>query len=275
MDTLLDLCVRLLEWAFGSFRNRVSIKRVVKVKPLDKDLNAAFELYKRRLPPNERDSSENIVRWLEECENAGPDESSKLQDYLLIAKAAGQVCGLLYAQYYPHTRLLVISYLVIDNSSPQQSSVVPAFLKYFMRLLRTEAKGCVGLAFELEHPAHSSKPRRCLGREELFRRHFRCNEIFIKRLAIDYRQPRLSLWDDDIRPYHEEAQLLMYGRIQPPPLGDLVSKVEVAAVIDTMYNYWYGDCYEDNPNRDQEYRTYLRELCQKTVASLPEEVPLN
>jgi hypothetical protein len=266
-----ELLGRLFDWIFRRIGRRVVVKRVV--SPHDKDLDAAFELYSRRLPENERDSFENIIRWLEECSRVGKQEDAMFRDYLVVAKTAGKVCGIFYGTYYLRTRLLLVGYLVRDNRSKRGALIVPAILKYMTRLFRAELKECKGVAFEIEHYAHADTPNRakhCRRREDHFRGLLRRHGLVVKPLAFDYRQPRLSLWDSDSK---EEPQILLYGRIRPPAVGNTLPKSEVAAILDTIYNDWYGDCYADNPERDREYRAYLRRLYEETIAALPEEVP--
>jgi hypothetical protein len=131
----------------------------------------------------------------------------------------------------------------------------------------------MGVVFEIEHFAYADSPKRakrCRIREDHFRSLLRKRGLIVKSLVFEYRQPRLSLWDSDCK---EEPQILLYGRTRPPTVGSTVPKREVATIVDTIYNDWYGDCYEDDPDRNNEYRAYLRHLYNETVAALPDEVP--
>ncbi|HKZ82845.1 MAG TPA: hypothetical protein VJ793_04220 [Anaerolineae bacterium] len=264
-----ELLSTALQWLVARRSQQVVVTRVV--GPLGEDLVGALDLYERRLPENERDSIDNIVRWQAEFEAGVKDNRTKFDDYLLIAKCGGQVCGLLYAQYYHRTRLLLVSYLISDDRIPQKHRIVPAIRKKLATILKTELAACAGIVFELEHPDFSKRPRRCRGRQRLFTALALEMGMVVKRLGIDYKQPRLSLWDPS---YSEEPQVLMYARRRAPALDDSIPKGEVVHILDTLYNSWYGDCYEDNTERDSEYRAYLRSLFQNTVSQMPDRVPL-
>lgn len=271
MEPLMETVLHFLRWLFGKMNKRIVVRRVS--KPQDRSLYAAFSLYERRLPENERDSFDNIVRWLRECQERDKRKDAKFRDYLLLASAEGRICGIFYGTYYARTRLLLVGYLVSDNRSRAGKDVVPALLRYIKRLLQGELRDCVGIVFEVEHFAYADSPkkcRRCRAREEYFRGCLRGEGLVVKSLSFDYCQPRLSLWDSESK---EEPQVLMYGRTQPPPLANTLPKSEVAAILDTIYNDWYGDCYEDAPERSKAYRAYLRHLYEEKVAALPDEVP--
>ncbi|HVP38293.1 MAG TPA: hypothetical protein VMS93_03830 [Candidatus Saccharimonadales bacterium] len=247
----------------------VAVQRVTGSSP--RDFLGAYRLYRRRIPARQRESFENILRWRSEFEAARPDRRARFEDYLLLAKAGSKVAGLLYGQYYPRTRLLLISYLVTDDRCPERQQVLPAILDALVRLGEGELRECAGLVFEVEHPDTSSRPMRCRAREGLFRALARERGMELRRLDIPYQQPRLSLWDPALR---EEPHHLMYARTRPPGLSDAAPRSEIATLLDAVYNDWYGDRYAAKPRRDAEYREYLADLCRALVARLPDPVPL-
>ena len=264
----LDIATRAFGWALKSFRRRVVVKRMV--PPYGPNfVDTAFHFYTRRVSDNQRDSFENIVRWQQEYARR------KEKAIEMVGLSAGR--RNLGASLRPplrgntsvHTRLLFVAHAVSDDKAKQPCRVVPAFVKHFSRLLRAELRECVGLVFELEHPDFSDKPKKCWHREDYFRSVLRDQGFDVKRLAIDYRQPRLSLRECH---YKEEPRLLIYGRVRPPPVGTTLSKEEVARVLDAVYNDWYGDSYEDDATRDTEYRAYLRQMYNDAITALPNQV---
>lgn len=126
---------------------------------------------------------------------------------------------------------------------------------------------CFEIALEPE-----KDPRVRTAKEKLFAVHARtAARIVLKRLEIEYRQPKLSLWDPSLT---EERQHLIYGRFSEPPLAGNVSKQEATHVLDAVYNCWYGDCYLNDASKDAEYRQYVRAIYDDMVSSLPAQVPI-
>jgi hypothetical protein len=63
-------------------------------------LCTALELY-TRIPKNERDAEEDVVRCLAEVKEETKQGRCKLKDYFLIAQRKQKVATLIYAQFYP------------------------------------------------------------------------------------------------------------------------------------------------------------------------------
>lgn len=254
-------------------RSRITVKRIQ--EPSDPDLLPALELYSRAIPENERDSPENIVRWLQEVQTETREGRCELVDYFLAAKASDKPIALLYAHYYPASRLLHISYLVVDGDAPEakRCAASKALVSHMTSEVKRSLKHCHGIVFELEYQDSGSKKKTRVanGRMRHFRALARMQNIVVKEIALDYRQPKLSLWEGN---YREERQHLMYARARPPHLPNSIARSEVEKVVLFLYKQIYGDHFDDDAARDAEYHQYLDRLYLKAVAKLPDPVPL-
>ena len=252
-------------WLYRRWTRRTVVKRIT--DPTDRDLDRAFVLYEQLLPnPNVRDSSEEILRWLQEMREEQRQRAgcAEFIDYLIIVKNESAVRSFFYADFHPASGLLFVDYLV--SCEPEATQAICRYLK---RELGRTLRECRGIVFESEAPAPGQRED-WRARFRLFQRLGEPLGIVLKRLDFPCRQPRLSLWDDS---YTEQPQFLFYARTRPPPLGDTVPKDEVAHILDVFYNDWYGSSYTDEPEHDAQYRAYVRRLYESTVAVLPEDVP--
>lgn len=253
-------------------RTLIKVKRIQSTD--DPDLLQALELYSRNIPNNERDNPENIVRWLQEIQIETMAGKCKLKDYFLITKVREKVCGLLYAQYYPHSRLMFISYMVVDRDIPEARwcAASNALLRYLSHELHKTLKNCEGIVFELEYPKKEKKREQiltCRARIRHFCALARMQNIVVKKIKIDYRQPKLSLWENR---YSEEKQALMYGRTRPPHIATTIPRDEVVKVLSFFYNDIYGDHFEDDPIRNTKFRHYLKKLYETMIRDLPDDI---
>jgi hypothetical protein len=252
-------------------RPQLMVRRVI--DPDDPDLPAAYDIYSDGITnESERDSFPEIQRWLFEAKRARASGKAKLDEYLLIAKVGSKVAAFFYGQYYESHRMFLIGYSVIDRKSKDARRATSMGLITFMfDALKGDHPACQGIVFELAlEPGRNVKAR--IGKEELFAVHARTAAgLVLKRLDVEYFQPKLSLWDPELT---EERQHLIYGRLSGEPLGASIPKPEAAHILDAVYNCWYGDYYEDDPVKDREYRSYVRGMCERTVSDLPDPVPL-
>lgn len=249
-------------------RPQLLVRRVT--DPDDPDLPAAYDVYTSGITnPAERDSFPEIQRWLAEARAAG---TARLDEYLLVARVRTKVCGFFYGQYYPSHRMFLIGYLVIDRKSTDaRRATSSGIIRFMFDLLRREHPQCEGIVFELAlDPGKDPKAR--VPKEELFAVHARAAaHVVVKRLDIEYVQPKLSLREPGLK---EEQQHLMYGRMKGKPLGTTLSKQEARHVLDAVYNCWYADYYVEDPASDAEYRPYVRRVFERAVAKLPDPVAL-
>lgn len=254
---------------------RLAVRRVL--HPDDEDLNAAYEVYKQEIDnAHERDSFADIQRWLTEAEQARKTASKakplELDEYLLIGKLGPTVCAFFYGQYYRDQRMFLVGYLAKDRKSPDSKRATSLEIaKYLVHLLNKHHPECAGVIFELALEPQKN-PRIRTGKEELFAMHaVTAAKVVFKRLDINYKQPKLSLWNPSLT---EQRQHLVYGRMSGPPLTSHISKQEASHVLDAVYNCWYGDYYLDDPSKDAEYRHYVRSIYEAAVSSLPAQVAL-
>ena len=169
---------------------------------------------------------------------------------------------------------MFLSYMVVDWHIPDSRGLTSAeaLAQYLSRELRKTLRDCEGIVFELEYPTPKSENKtRFRSKMRRFLRLAEKQGVTVKEIDIYYRQPKLSLWEND---YGEERQVLMYGRTKPPPLSKTIPRTEAERVLDFIYNYIYGDYFEDDPVRNAEYRQYLNKLYETVVADLPEEIPV-
>lgn len=252
-------------------RAAIKVRRVT--EPNDQDLPAAYDVYQQEIPENEQDPFTDIQRWLEEAKAARRvGKKAELDEYLFIGKASARVCAFFYGQYYFSHRLFLLGYHVIDRKSEEaRRSASMVLLKHMVKVVRHDHPDCQGIAFELEMDSQRD-PRTPTAKERLFAVHAKtAAEVVLRRFDFEYLQPRLSLWD---LAFTEERQHLVYGRLHPPALGRTCDKQEALHVLDAVYNCWYADYFEDDPEKDKEYRAYVQSLYKRLEAQLPEMVPL-
>src|SRR6266403_564908 len=135
-------------------------------------------------------------------------------------------------------------------------------IKHLVQTLKRDHPDCAGVIFELALDPQKN-PQVRTSKEALFAVHGRtAAKIVFKRLDIEYRQPKLSLWDPSLT---EERQHLVYGRVSGLPLVGHIGKQEASHVLDAVYNCWYGDYYLDDPSKDTRYRHYVRGMYEAAV----------
>ena len=257
----------VIAYVYRRWARRVVARRLTnpdKEKDLE-DLEDAFLLYAKLLPDQQvRNSSNDIIRWLREMreeERAGI--RPKWRDYVIVAKTRDRVCAFLHADYHIDSGLLLVGWLASIKRPATQE--IGRFLARELR--RRSLRKCTGIVFELEWPDAEKEP--WLSRFRLFQSLARPSGITLTRLDFPYIQPRLSLADDN---YAEQPQILFYGRANAAPITTSVSKKEVTKVIEVVYESWYGSSFEDEPERDDEYRKYLGRLLDRVTAPLPNQI---
>jgi hypothetical protein len=242
----------LLRWWLDRDRRAIKVHHIK--DPQDKNLEPALRLCERMLPSNEVDSPSQVARWLAEVKQETAEGRCRLIDYLLVSTVDDQVCGVLYAQYYPLYKLMFVSYVVADEeiARARDGRATQSLFKYLQAAQSNELAEMEGVVFEMEYPRSNGAGQSA-------------------RTQSPYRQPRLDLEDPS---YEEERQLLAYGRTQPPPIVRSIPREEAENVLSFVYNAIYGDQFEGYPNQDREYRQYLTRLCTDVCDKLSAEVPV-
>jgi hypothetical protein len=168
--------------------------------------------------------------------------------------------------------MFLVGYLVMDRKSlDSRRATSLGIIKHLVRILKTDHPACAGIIFELALEPQKD-PQVRTSKEALFAVHARtAAKVVFKRLNIEYRQPKLSLWGPSLK---EERQHLVYGRVSGPPLAGYIDKQEASHVLDAVYNCWYADYYLDDASKDAEYRHYVQGMYDATVSSLPAQVAL-
>ncbi len=235
----------------------------------DNDLDGAISLYRDRFRGNIElcDTGEDIRRWLDEIREAEAAGIAEWQALLVVAKRIGGVCGFFSAELHLPTGLLFVSYLAVDQKDALKQ-VPKRIARRVLKECRRGHGNLSGIVFELEA---GGDPDESAARYRLFRRVARDVGVHIKRIVMDYDQPRLSLWDSR---YTETPLYLLYGRAAGRQLGETLDKSEVVSLLDALLNTWYASSFEDEPEHDREYRAYVRAHFDRTIAQLREEVRL-
>jgi hypothetical protein len=231
--------------------------------PNDPVLETASELYERRLDENVRDNSADFRRWLDENPEARLAGNRDVTILFYVATQNDEAKAFFYAEFYQPVRLLLISYLVTHESKVGTRAAMRIMRSLNSQLRRLD---CHGLVFELEQPCAKDR-NGWLGRWYRFEQLMGKRSIRFMRLDIPYVQPKLSLWEPG---YEEEPQYLFYGSSLGRPPLPRVSRDEVAAILETVYNAWYAGSFEDDAERNHEYREYIANLCEQIKAQLPE-----
>lgn len=279
---LLGLLWEILSKPLGRFvrrrlgsRDNVEIRRITSAK--DQDIFQLIALYENNFPANERDDFETIIRWLEEVEAETLEGRCKLIDLFLVAKVGSRVIGWCYAHYYVASQFLFVSFLVVDRemTEARRGSATYKLLEFIAEeLKRKQLRRCRGIIFEVEHPQAVPEERQ---REAAARiRHFaalaRAHGWIARTLQLNYLQPRLDIWSGQ---FQEQPLALMYIRTRGRQLSRDISRKEAKAIVGFIYNEVYGDHFEDDRQRDREFRTYLRQLHAQVTDDLPQRVAVS
>jgi hypothetical protein len=76
----------------------------------DPDLDAALDLYKKRIPDDQRFEAADIVRWIREDGDNRKANQAGPSDWFIVAKLRRRVCGFILFHYYPSARLALFAY---------------------------------------------------------------------------------------------------------------------------------------------------------------------
>ena len=241
----------------------------------DPDLDAALDLYAKRIPDDQRFESADIVRWIREDGIARRTSPGAPTDWFVVAKMRRRVCGLILLHYYPSTQLALFAYMVVANTPGVQFDAVSGTLSSSIsRLLakRKELRGYKGFVLEVEDPRKEKAQRKqteSLARVRRFCTLAEMQGFSLRAFDIDYKQPRLSL--DDAKSV-ERPMLLLSARNRQGASSTDVQRDEVKEVLSFIYTNVYPEGYSSDLAENQAYREYCTALRDREVAALPDKV---
>ena len=245
--------------------------------PDDPDLDSALELYRRRIPDDQRFESSDIIRWLREDRISRKlvSPNSRPTDWFVVAKFRRRVCGFILFHYYPSTRLALFAYMVVANTpgvpvnavSSTLCSTVSGLLKK-----RKELRNFAGFALEVEDPRKERSQRKqdeCLARVRRFCTLAEMQGFSLRVFDIEYRQPKLSLEDGASA---ERPMLLLSARTRQGSLNAEVQRAEVEEVLSFIYTCVYPEGFSTDPEENRLYREYCQNLRERELGGLPERI---
>lgn len=238
------------------------------------DIAIAMRLFERRIPDEERDSPDDIIRWLREVRDETRRGVCKLVDYFLIARIADNVAGFAYFQFYPDYSLAFFSYLVVDDTIPEarECQVSTRLLQEAVTHLFKGRLECNGVVLEVDEPKvlHGKKKATAAARIRHFQTLSRQLGFPLKTVSIDYTQPRL-LVDGSL---HELPMRLMYAIKTPAIEPRRLTKSETTDLLRFLSEAIYGDHFEHRVDLYQEYRRYLRTWFENHITRISDVIEL-
>jgi hypothetical protein len=243
--------------------------------PSHPDIAIALRLFERRIPDEERDSPDDIIRWLREVQDETRRGVCKLLDFFLIARIADNVAGFAYVQFYPVYSLGFFSYLVVDDKIPEarECHVSTKLLQEIVKHLFKDKIECKGVVVEVDEPEVLQGKKKMVAAARI--RHFQTLSrqlgFPLKTVSIKYTQPRLSV-DGSLQ---EFPMRLMYAIKSPSIEPRRITKAEANYLLKFFSEAIYGDHFEHRVDLDQEYRHYLQSWYHKHASRIPDVVDLS
>jgi hypothetical protein len=238
------------------------------------DVAVALRLFERCIPSEERDSPDDIVRWLVEVQGETREGICKLSDFFLVAHVGDRLAGFAYLQFYPSFSLGYFSYLVIDTdiSEARECHVSTALLQNAHRLLFKGKLDCKGIILEVDEPAvlDGKDKARAAARIRHFQTLSRQLGFPLKTVSLGYLQPCLSI-DANSEGY---PMRLMYAVRDPSTEPSRITKKEMIQILRFLSDAIYGDHFAHRVDWDQKYRSYLASWREKLVQGIGEVVDL-
>jgi hypothetical protein len=244
----------------------------------DPDLDAALELYRKKIPDDQRFETTDIISWLREdkISRHGADRDAAPTDWFVVAKYKRRVCGFILFHYYPGVRLALFAYMVVAASPGSASPNIAAntLCSYASKLLKTrrELLGCRGIVLEVEDPRKEKgkyKQDECLARVRRFCTLAEMQGFSLRALDFTYKQPKLST---DAPPDTERPMLLLSARIRENPANAQNQRSEAAELLSFVYTRVYPEGYSMDALENGEYRDYCLALLNRELANLPAQV---
>ncbi len=186
-----DLCDRA-----GRFLLNPVVVRLIRNAD-DPDLDAALQLYEKKIPEEERFQPSDIVRWIRDDLNTRRNQRDLPTDWFLVAKYRRRVCGFILFHYFPRRHMAFVAYMVVLNTPGVPLNAVSSTLCGMVsRLLKTrkELQSCTTLLLEVDDPRTAStvkKQEECLARVRRFSTLAEMQGLSMRILDIAYKQPKL------------------------------------------------------------------------------------
>lgn len=255
-------------------RMNLRIKRIL--KSTDKDIDQLIDVYEYLLPANERSPGTDILRWLDEYQEKRRDPRHTLEEYWLVGKYKSRVVSILFFQYYLDSKYLFISYYGVDDRFEEKGETPSSvMLKKMRKSFGKELKRCKGIVYETDAPetvADTKKKMERKARSRLFKTYAKRLGYVAYDIGIDYIAPRLALEQSEY--YEEEHLRLSYIPLKKTYPDNIITKDEVLEILHFVYLQVYGDQYNDDLERDKEYRDYLSILFEMYKDDLPDKISL-
>jgi len=256
--------------AQSRFLNPV-VTRVIR-DPDDPDLDAALDLYRKKIPDDQRFETADIVRWLRE--DADRRSSGGPSDWFIVAKYRRKVCGFVLFHYYPSNRLAFFAYMVA-------STVVGLNVNAVSRSLMTKTSDLLkhkkelqdyrGFLSEVEDPRKEASKRKreeSLARIRRFCTLAEMQGFTLRAFDIEYKQPKLSLEPTST----ERPMLLLFARRDRLTGDTATRKVEAVELLKFVYTSLYPEGFSADEEENREYRQYCEDLFSHEAASLPQKI---
>jgi hypothetical protein len=264
-----------LRYVEHSWFNPIATKLITHAD--DADLSSALDLYKRRIPDDQRFESADIIGWISEDlvarRNLSPGAPT---DWFVVAIYKRRVCGFVLFHFYPKAHMAFFAYMVVAQTPGIPVDLVSNTLCARVVLLlrrRRELRGCKTIVMEVENPSKQTSER--MGDESLARVRRFCSLAQMRGFSLrafdfDYKQPKLSTDD----PEGSEHQLLLLSAKMVPslePSADQLS-TEVAELVSFIYTSIYPEGYSADPEETRLYRRYCERLRNQELARLPANI---
>lgn len=253
-------------------QRKVTVHRVR--EPDDPILLSALALLENRIKDSERDSREDIVRWIREVNEETQRGVCRLEDYFLVANVGASIGGFAYLQFYPQAGYAFFSYLVINKKvrEARLCKVSSVLIEEIHKALLRSGK-CKGILIEVEEPdvLEGNDRLEAAARIEVFKARARA-WCWLKSIRIRYVQPKLNLSDVDAK---EVRLRLMYAPLRANNEPNLLLKQDVAELLAFLADDVYGDHFENRAELDIAYRKYLQTWKTSILRPLSDTISLD
>jgi hypothetical protein len=267
-----EVTLRYLE---HSWFNPVATKLITHAD--DADLSSALDLYKRRIPDDQRFEPADIIGWISDDLVARRHLSPGAPtDWFVVAIYKRRICGFVLFHFYPKVRMAFFAYMVVAHTPGIPVDIVSNTLCARVVLLlrrRRELRGCKTIAMEVEDPRKQTSERmrdESLARVRRFCTLAQMRGFSLRAFDFDYKQPKLSTDDPD----GTEHQLLLLSAKMVPSLEPSADQLrtDVAEMVSFIYTSIYPEGYSADPEETRLYRNYCERLRDQELAGLPANI---